>query len=109
RTPQPKSSEMPQTSQPRIPSISADLERRFRNLELKQKNLVEQTRARGELEYLAVAKNGSGQYWITVAGTGKPFVRESFATAEVCFNGCIDAERRIVDDKLRWSLTYDYG
>ncbi|MGR3278627.1 hypothetical protein ACSYAD_26385 [Acaryochloris marina NIES-2412] len=84
RTPQPKSSEILQTSQPRIPSISADLERRFRNLELGQKKLVEQVRTRGELEYLAVAKSGAGQYLITVKGTGKPFVKESFASAEFC-------------------------
>ncbi|BDM82984.1 hypothetical protein AM10699_58450 (plasmid) [Acaryochloris marina MBIC10699] len=72
--------------------MSAELERRFRNLELKQKNLVEQTRTRGELEYLAVAKNGSGRFWITVAGTGKPFVRESFATPGFCWECAVEIE-----------------
>lgn len=88
--PKTKFSETLQTSQPRPPRVSAELERRFKNLELKQKNLVEQTRTRGELEYLAVSKNGAGRYWITVAGTGKPFVRESFASAE--FSWGIDVE-----------------
>ncbi|MGR3280000.1 hypothetical protein ACSYAD_33640 [Acaryochloris marina NIES-2412] len=91
-TPQPKSSEIPQTSQPRIPSISADLERRFRNLELGQKNLVEQVKKGGELECLAVSKNGFGQHWITVAGTVKPFVRESFATPGFCLECAVEIE-----------------
>ncbi|MGR3279931.1 hypothetical protein ACSYAD_33285 [Acaryochloris marina NIES-2412] len=91
-TPQPKFSEIPQTSQPRIPSISADLERRFRNLELGQKKLVEQVRMRGDLEYLAVAKNESEEYWITVAGTVKPFVKESFASAEFCLECTVEIE-----------------
>ncbi|KAI9129523.1 hypothetical protein [Acaryochloris sp. CCMEE 5410] len=91
-TPKTKSSEAAQASQPRTPRISAELERRFRNLELGQKNLVEQVSKRGELEYLAVAKNGSGQYWITVAGTGKPFVRESFATPEFCWECAVEIE-----------------
>ncbi|ABW31555.1 hypothetical protein [Acaryochloris marina] len=89
-TPKTRSSEAPQVNQPRTPRVSAELERRFRNLELKQKNLVEQTRTRGELEYLAVSKNSSGRYWITVAGTGKPFVRNTFASAE--FSWGIDVE-----------------
>ncbi|MGR3278327.1 hypothetical protein ACSYAD_24850 [Acaryochloris marina NIES-2412] len=92
RTPQPKSSEIPQTSQPRIPSISADLERQFRNLELGQKKLVEQVRTRGKLEYLAVAQNGARHYWITVAGTGKPFVRKSFATPGFCWECAVEIE-----------------
>ncbi|BDM83652.1 hypothetical protein AM10699_65130 (plasmid) [Acaryochloris marina MBIC10699] len=54
--------------------------------------MVEQTRARGELEYLAVAKNGSGQYWMTVAGTGKPFVRNTFATPEFCWECAVEIE-----------------
>ena len=91
-TPKTKSLEAAQTSQPRTPRISADLERRFRNLELSQKNLVEQVRKGGELEYLAVSKNGSGQYWITVAGTGKPFVRESFATPGFCLECAVEIE-----------------
>ncbi|KAI9129771.1 hypothetical protein [Acaryochloris sp. CCMEE 5410] len=93
-TPKTRSSEIPQTSQPRTPRISADLERRFRNLELRQKNLVEQARTRGELEYLAVAKNGTGQgqYLITVKGTGKPFVREVFASAEFCLECAFEIE-----------------
>ncbi|KAI9129154.1 hypothetical protein [Acaryochloris sp. CCMEE 5410] len=90
--PKTRSSEAAQTSQPRTPRISAELERRFRNLELSQKNLVEQTRTRGELEYLAVAKNGFGRYWITVAGTGKPFVRESFATPSFCWECAVEIE-----------------
>ncbi|WP_396124662.1 hypothetical protein [Acaryochloris marina] len=57
-----------------------------------QKNLFEQTRRRGELEELAVAKNGFGQYWITVAGTGKPFVRESFATPDFCLECAVEIE-----------------
>ncbi|MGR3280664.1 hypothetical protein ACSYAD_37040, partial [Acaryochloris marina NIES-2412] len=72
--------------------ISADLERRFRNLELGQKKLVEQVRTRGELEYLAVAKNGFGRYWITVTGTGKPFVRDVFASAEFCLECAVEIE-----------------
>ncbi|BDM83648.1 hypothetical protein AM10699_65090 (plasmid) [Acaryochloris marina MBIC10699] len=72
--------------------MSAELERRFRNLELKQKNLVEQTRTRGELEYLAVSKHGFGGYWITVAGTGTPFVRESFASPEFCWECAVEIE-----------------
>ncbi|WP_315876969.1 hypothetical protein [Acaryochloris sp. 'Moss Beach'] len=57
-----------------------------------QKNLLEQTRTRGELEYLAVAKNGVGQYWIVVKGTGKPFVREVFASAEFCLECAVEIE-----------------
>ncbi|BDM83078.1 hypothetical protein AM10699_59390 (plasmid) [Acaryochloris marina MBIC10699] len=72
--------------------MSAELERRFRNLELKQKNLVEQTRTRGELEYLAVSKNGAGRYWITVAGTGKPFMKEAFATPGLCWECAVELE-----------------
>ena len=91
-TPKTRSSEVLQTNQPITPRISVELERRFRNLELSQKNLVEQVRTRRELEYLAVAKNGSGQYWITVAGTGKPFMRESFASAEFCWECAVEIE-----------------
>ncbi|BDM83454.1 hypothetical protein AM10699_63150 (plasmid) [Acaryochloris marina MBIC10699] len=72
--------------------MSAELERRFRNLELKQKNLVEQTRTRGELEYLAVSKNESEECLITVAGTGKPFVRNTFATPEFCWECAVEIE-----------------
>lgn len=73
--------------------MSPELERRFRNLELSQKDLVEQTRTRGKLEYLAVAKNGSGQHWITVEGTGNPFVREAFATPEFCLEMTLEIEK----------------
>lgn len=57
-----------------------------------QKNLVEQARTRGDLEYLAVAKNGFGQYWITVKGTGKLFVRDVFASAEFCLECAVEIE-----------------
>ncbi len=87
---QTKSSEVAPASRPRTPRVSEELERRFRNLELGQKNLVEQTRTRGELEYLAVAKDSSEEYWIAVAGTGKPFVKESFATPGFCLEVAID-------------------
>ncbi|WP_299485887.1 hypothetical protein [Acaryochloris sp. IP29b_bin.137] len=90
--PQTKSSEVTPASRPRTPRESAELERRFRNLELGQKNLVEQFRKGGELEYLAVSKNSSGSYWITVAGTGKPFVRESFATPGFCWECAAEIE-----------------
>ncbi|MGR3280082.1 hypothetical protein ACSYAD_34075, partial [Acaryochloris marina NIES-2412] len=54
--------------------------------------LVEQVRKGGALEYLAVAKNGVGQYLITVKGTGKPCVRESFASAEFCLECEVEIE-----------------
>ncbi len=57
-----------------------------------QKKLVEQVRKGGELEYLAVAKSGTGQYLITVKGTGKPFVREAFASAEFCLECAFEIE-----------------
>ncbi|ABW33070.1 hypothetical protein [Acaryochloris marina] len=91
-TPKTRSSEAPQVNQLRTPRVSAELERRFRNLELKQKNLVEQTRTRGELEYLAVSKNESEECLITVAGTGKPFVRNTFATPEFCWECAVEIE-----------------
>ncbi|ABW32375.1 hypothetical protein [Acaryochloris marina] len=92
KVPHSTSSETLQVNQPRTSRESAELERRFRNLELRQKNLVEQVSKRGELEYLAVAKNGAGRYWITVAGTGKPFMRESFATPGFCWECAVEIE-----------------
>ncbi|KAI9129060.1 hypothetical protein [Acaryochloris sp. CCMEE 5410] len=90
--PQTISPEVSPASRPRTPRVSEELERRFRNLELSQKDLVEQVRKGGELEYLAVARNEVEQFWITVAGTGKPFVRESFATVEFCWEVALEIE-----------------
>ena len=42
---------------------------------------------------MAVAKDGAGQFWITVEGTGKPFVRESFATAGFCLEVALEIEK----------------
>ena len=92
QVPQSASSEAPQVNQPRTPRVSAELERRFRNLELRQKNWVEQVRTRGELEYLAVSKNVVGEYWITVVGMGKPFVRVAFATPGFCRECAVEIE-----------------
>ena len=92
QVPQSVSSEPLQISQPKPPKESAGLERRFRNLELRQKDLVEQAKKGGELEYLAVSKNESGLYWITVAGTGKPFVREVFTTPGFCWECAVEIE-----------------
>ena len=44
------------------------------------------------MEYLAVAENGLGDYWITVAGTEKPFVRESFTTPGFCWECAVEIE-----------------
>ncbi|KAI9130184.1 hypothetical protein [Acaryochloris sp. CCMEE 5410] len=91
--PQTISPEVPPASRPQTPRISAELERRFRNLELSQKDLFEQaTRTRGELEYLAIARNSAGQFWITVAEIGKPFMRETFATPEFCWECAVELE-----------------
>ncbi|WP_299489473.1 hypothetical protein [Acaryochloris sp. IP29b_bin.137] len=92
-SPQPKSPEVTPASRPRTPRVLAELERRFKNLELRQKNLVEQaTRTRGKLEYLAVSKNSAGQFWNTVEGIGKPFVQESFASPGFCLECAVEIE-----------------
>lgn len=84
--------ELPKASLPQLPRVSVELERQFRELELSQKDLVQQVKKRGELEYLAVSLDSSGQYWIAVEGTGKPFIRQQFATPEFCYEAALELE-----------------
>ncbi|MGR3277595.1 hypothetical protein ACSYAD_21080 [Acaryochloris marina NIES-2412] len=76
----------------RPPRVSRAFESKFHALERKQKNLVQQTKQKGQLEYLTVSKSSSGKYWITVEGSGKPFIRISFDTPEFCFECALELE-----------------
>jgi|GEM_PF-3375704 len=62
RTSRSAPSEIPKVSQPRTSKISAELERRFRELEKSQKDSIQQARVGGELKHLAVSKNSAGQF-----------------------------------------------
>ena len=76
----------------RPPRISREFESKFHALERKQKNLVQQTKQKGQLEYLTVSKSSSGKFWITVEGTDKPFIRIPFDTPEFCFECALELE-----------------
>lgn len=66
------------TGRTRLPRISRAFESKFHALERRQKNLIQQTRLEGQLEYLTVSKSCSEKFWITVEGNGKPFIRIPF-------------------------------
>lgn len=76
----------------RPPRVSREFESKFHALECRQKNLVQQTKQNGQLEYLAVSQSSSGHFWITVEGSGKPFIRIPFDTAEFCFESALELE-----------------
>ncbi|QUY46170.1 hypothetical protein [Acaryochloris marina] len=76
----------------RPPRVSRDFESKFHALEKRQKTLIEQTKQKGQLEYLTVSQSSSGKYWITVEGSGKPFIRISFETPEFCFECALELE-----------------
>ncbi|MGR3279415.1 hypothetical protein ACSYAD_30575 [Acaryochloris marina NIES-2412] len=76
----------------RPPRVSRAFESKFHALEKRQKNLVQQTKQKGQLEYLTVSRCSSGKFWITVEGTGKPFIRISFDTPEFCFECALELE-----------------
>ncbi|MGR3280209.1 hypothetical protein ACSYAD_34730, partial [Acaryochloris marina NIES-2412] len=86
------SSERSQTRRTRPPRVSRDFEAKFHALEKSQKTLMEQTKLEGQLEYLTVSQSISEQYWITVEGSGKPFIRQPFDTAEFCFEAALELE-----------------
>ncbi|BDM83088.1 hypothetical protein AM10699_59490 (plasmid) [Acaryochloris marina MBIC10699] len=54
--------------------------------------MVQQTKQKGQLEYLTVSKSSSGNYWITIEGSGKPFIKISFETPEFCFECALELE-----------------
>ncbi|MGR3279695.1 hypothetical protein ACSYAD_32065, partial [Acaryochloris marina NIES-2412] len=76
----------------RPPRVSREFESKFHALERKQKNLVQQTKQKGQLEYLTVSRCSSGKYWITVEGTGKPFIRIPFESPEYCYECALELE-----------------
>lgn len=93
RTYRSASIEVSPVNHPRPPRVSADLERRFQVLERSQRNLVQpKTRLHCDLEYLAISLDGLGQYWITVKGTGEPFIRKPFAQSEYCIEAVLELE-----------------
>ena len=81
------------TERTRPPRVSRYFEAKINALQGSQKDLIQQTKLRGQLEYLTVSHNSTEQYWITVEGTGKPFIRQSFATAEFCFEAALELEK----------------
>lgn len=82
-----------QAGKTRPPRYPWWLEAKFNDLALSQKNLAQKTRSSGQPEHLSVSKDGSGKFWITVEGTGKPFVREPFATPEFCYECAVEIEQ----------------
>ena len=86
------SSERTQTRRTRPPRVSRDFEAKFHALVKSQKTLIQQTKLEGQLECLSISQSSTGQYWITVEGTGKPFVRMPFDTAEFCFEAALELE-----------------
>ncbi|MGR3279875.1 hypothetical protein ACSYAD_33005, partial [Acaryochloris marina NIES-2412] len=72
--------------------VSRYLESKFHALESRQKNFVQQTKLEGQLEYLAVSRSSSGKYWITVEGSGKPFIRIPFESPEYCYECALELE-----------------
>ena len=86
------SSERKQTRRTRPPRVSRDFEAKFHALEKSQKSLIQQTKLEGQLEYLAVSKSISQQFWITVEGKGQPFISIPFETAEFCFEAALEIE-----------------
>ena len=81
-----------QTRRTRPPRVSRDFEAKFHALEKSQKNLIQQTKQKGQLECLSVSLSSAGKFWITVEGTGKPFIRMPFDTAEFCFEAALELE-----------------
>lgn len=93
RTSRSASIEVSPVNQPRPPRVSADLERRFQALERSQRNLVQpKARTWDGQECLTVSLDSSGQYWITVRGTGEPFIRKPFAQSEYCIEAVLELE-----------------
>ncbi|MGR3277854.1 hypothetical protein ACSYAD_22405 [Acaryochloris marina NIES-2412] len=87
------SREFPRTNQSRLPRSSADLRRRFQDLERNTKDLSQQENGTGvELESLTVSLDSSGQYWIAVKGTGKPFISKPFVQPEFCCEAALELE-----------------
>ncbi|UJB73072.1 hypothetical protein HRE53_31330 (plasmid) [Acaryochloris sp. 'Moss Beach'] len=76
----------------RPPRVSRAFESKFHALEKRQKNLVQQTKQKGQLEYLTVSRSSSGKYWITIEGSGRPFIRISFETPEFCYECALELE-----------------
>ncbi|QUY44752.1 hypothetical protein [Acaryochloris marina] len=76
----------------RPPRVSRAFESKFHALEKRQRNLVQQTKQKGQLEYLTVSQSSSGKYWITIEGSGIPFIRISFETPEFCFECALELE-----------------
>jgi hypothetical protein len=80
------------TERTQPPRVSREFEAKFNALQSKQKDLIQQTKREGQLEHLAVSQSSSGQYWISVEGTGKPFIRQPFATPEFCYEAALELE-----------------
>ncbi|WP_235111944.1 hypothetical protein [Acaryochloris sp. 'Moss Beach'] len=76
----------------RPPRVSRAFESKFHALEKRQRNLVQQTKQKGQLEYLTVSRSSSGKFWITIEGSGRPFIRISFETPEFCFECALELE-----------------
>ncbi|ABW33433.1 hypothetical protein [Acaryochloris marina] len=76
----------------RPPRVSRAFESKFHALERRQKNLVQQTKQKGQLEYLTVSISNSGKFWITVEITGKPFITIPFETPEFCYECALELE-----------------
>jgi hypothetical protein len=80
------------TERTRPPRVSREFEAKFNALQSRQKDLIQQTKREGQLEHLTVSQSASGQYWISVEGTGKPFIRQPFATPEFCYEAALELE-----------------
>ncbi len=90
--PQQGSAKRTQTRRARPPKVSRDFEAKFHVLEKRQKSLIQQTKLEGQLKYLSISRSSSGQFWITVEGSGKPFIRQPFDTVEFCFEAALELE-----------------
>ncbi len=80
------------TERTQPPRVSRYLESKFHTLERSQKNIIQQTRLEGQLEYLTVSQSSSGQFWITVEGSSQPFIRIPFESPEYCFEAALELE-----------------
>ncbi|ABW33224.1 hypothetical protein [Acaryochloris marina] len=80
------------TSRTQPPRVSRAFESKFNALERRQKNLIQQTKQKGQLEYLTVSQSSLGNFWITIEGSGKPFIKISFETPEFCFECALELE-----------------
>ncbi|QUY46315.1 hypothetical protein I1H34_31620 (plasmid) [Acaryochloris marina S15] len=85
-------SAQPNTRKSSPPRISREFESKFHSLEKRQRNLVQILKLKGQLEYLTVSRSSSGKYWITIEGSGIPFIRISFETPEFCFECALELE-----------------